>query len=340
MGVDYYSILEVTKGATDEELRKSYRKLAIRWHPDKNPNNEEEAEAKFKEIAEAYYVLSDSQKRAIYDQYGEEGLKATPDSQNGASNGPSGSNAEDIFADFFGSNSPFDFEYTNHAKSTRFQTGGGGGGTFSGFGGSGSTFKSKTDRATPSTRSHKTPKVHKAPAVERKLACTLEELYTGTKRKMKILRNVRQPNGETMADNEILTIEVKPGWKKGTKITFPEKGNEQLNQIPADLVFVIDEKPHEVYKRDSNDLVVRQKISLVDALAGTTINLTTLDGRDLVIDITDVVKPSYELLIQNEGMPIAREPGKKGNLIIKFDVKFPSKLTADQRAGIKRIFGG
>lgn len=143
-----------------------------------------------------------------------------------------------------------------------------------------------------------------------------------------------------MPETEILTINVKPGWKKGTKITFPEKGNEQVNQLPADLVFVIDEKPHEVYKRDGNDLIVSHKVSLVEALAGTTVNLTTLDGRSLTIQVTDIVSPGYELVIAKEGMPIAKEPGKKGNLRIKFEVKFPARLTADQRAGIKRILGG
>lgn len=141
-------------------------------------------------------------------------------------------------------------------------------------------------------------------------------------------------------ETEILSIDVKPGWKKGTKITFPEKGNELANLLPADLVFVIDEKPHDVYKRDGNDLVVYQKIPLVDALAGTMINLTTLDGRDLGINVTDVVTPRYELVVASEGMPIAKEPGKKGNLRIKFDVKFPSRLTTEQRAAIRRILGG
>lgn len=135
----------------------------------------------------------------------------------------------------------------------------------------------------------------------------------------------------------MLTVEVKPGWKRGTKITFPNKGNDRL---AADIVIVIDEKPHDVYKWDGNDLVVHHKISLVDALTGTRINLKTLDGRDLVIEMTDVVKPSYELVIQSEGMPVAREPRKKGNLVIKFDVKFPSRLAPEQRAAIRRILGG
>ncbi|URD93082.1 DnaJ [Musa troglodytarum] len=284
MGFDYYNILKVNRSATDEDLKKSYRRLAIRWHPDKNPSNKEEAEAKFKQISEAYEVLSDAQRRAIYDQHGEEGLKGVP------------RDAEDIFTEIF-------------ARSTRFQADGSG------------------SAARP----------WKAPAVERKLACSLEELYHGTEKKMNISRGVMQPDGRTVPENEVWTVEVKPGWKRGTKITFPSKGNDGL---PADVVIVIDEKPHDVYKRDGNDLVVHHKIPLVDALTGTGINLKTLDGRDLVIEMTDVVKPSYELVIQSEGMPVAREPGKKGNLVIKFDVKFPSRLAPEQRAAIRRILGG
>ncbi|XP_012448507.1 uncharacterized protein LOC105771628 [Gossypium raimondii] len=79
-------------------------------------------------------------------------------------------------------------------------------------------------------------------------------------------------------ESKILTIDVKPGWKKGTKITFPDKGNKQPNQLLADLVFVIDEKPYNLYKRDGNDLIVNKRVSLAEALGGTTINLTTLDG--------------------------------------------------------------
>ncbi|RWW26562.1 hypothetical protein GW17_00009046 [Ensete ventricosum] len=299
MGFDYYNILKVNRSATDEDLKKSYRRLAIRWHPDKNPSNKEEAEAKFKQISEAYEVLSDPRRRAVYDQHGEEGLKGVP------------RDAEDIFTEIFGSTNPFGFESMNRGKPARFQADGSG---------------------SAAAQPWKPP-----PAVERKLACSLEELYHGTAKKMKISRNVMQPNGRRVAETEVLTVEVKPGWKRGTKITFPNKGSDRL---PADIVFVIEEKPHDVYRRDGNDLVVHHKISLVDALTGTTINLRTLDGRDLVIEMTDVVKPSYELVIQSEGMPVAREPGKKGNLVIKFDVKFPSRLAPEQRAAIRRILGG
>lgn len=145
------------------------------------------------------------------------------------------------------------------------------------------------------------------------------------------------PNRKSTSVEEILTIDIKPGWKKGTKITFPEKGSEQLGTIPSDLIFVIDEKPHTVFKRDGNDLVVTQKISLVEALTGYTVQLSTLDGRSLTIPINSIISPTYEEVVKGEGMPISKEPTKKGNLRIKFKIKFPAKLNSDQKMGIKRL---
>lgn len=342
MGVDYYNVLKVPKTASDDDLKKAYRKLAMKWHPDKNPNNKKEAEAKFKQISEAYEVLSDPQKRAIYDQYGEEGLKGQvpPPGASGVNfangDGPNvfrfnPRNAEDIFAEFFGGASPFGMAGLG-GMGGRGSRSAFGDSMFGGFGGTENMFRSFGESA-PSSGPRK------GAPVESKLPCTLEELYTGSTRKMKISRNIADASGKTMPVEEILTIDVKPGWKKGTKITFPEKGHEQPNVIPSDLMFVIDEKPHDVYKRDGNDLIVTQRIPLAEALMGTTITLTTLDGRTLTIPINEVISPGYEKVVPREGMPIPKEPGKKGNLRIKFDIKFPNRLTAEQKAGVKRLFG-
>ena len=129
---------------------------------------------------------------------------------------------------------------------------------------------------------------------------------------------------------EILTIEIKPGWKKGTKITFQEKGNQQPNVIAADIVFVIDEKPHSVFSRDGNDLIVTENISLVEAEAptGYTVHLTTLDGRGLTIAINNVIHENYEEVVSGEGMPIPKDPSKRGDLRIKFNIQVPNKVDA------------
>eukprot|EP01018_Ginkgo_biloba_P029418 Gb_40136 [translate_table: standard] len=97
--------------------------------------------------------------------------------------------------------------------------------------------------------------------------------------KWKVARDYFCAFCKTLPVEEILTIKIKPGWKKGTNITFPKKGNEQPNVVPADLIFVIDEKSHELYKRDGNDLVVTQKISLAESLTGYTVNWMILNGR-------------------------------------------------------------
>ncbi|WOH08099.1 hypothetical protein DCAR_0727536 [Daucus carota subsp. sativus] len=338
MGVDYYKILQVDRSAKDDDLKKAYRKLAMKWHPDKNPNNKKDAEAKFKTISEAYDVLSDPQKRAVYDQYGEEGLKgqvpppgaggfssASSDGANGYRFNPR--SADDIFSEFFGFASPF-----------------GGMGDMGGARGGGPGFQRSmfgddifaSFRNSAGEGSASMPP-RKGVAIERTLPCSLEDLYKGTTKKMKISRDATDAAGRPTTMEEILTIEIKPGWKKGTKITFPEKGNEQRGVIPSDLVFIIDEKPHNVFKRDGNDLIVTQKISLAEALTGYTAQVTTLDGRILTTPISSVISPTHEEVIKGEGMPIPKEPTRKGNMRIKFNIKFPTRLTAEQKTGIKRL---
>ncbi|XP_020232006.1 dnaJ homolog subfamily B member 1 [Cajanus cajan] len=333
MGMDYYNILKVNRNASDDDLKKAYKRLARIWHPDKNPDNKTEAEAKFKRISEAYDVLSDPQKRQIYDLYGEEALKSgqvppPPHSSSSSSSrafhhhrhNPPPSfrfnprDADDIYAEFFG---PDDAAASASASASSrrdafFRTS-------NAFGGGGA---------------------RKAAAVENTLPCSLEELYKGVKKKMKISRNVFDAFGKSRNVEEILTIEIKPGWKKGTKITFPEKGNQEPGVIPADLIFVVDEKPHALYRRDGNDLVINQEITLLEALTGKTLDLITLDGRSLMIPLTDIVKPGAEVVVSNEGMPISKEPGRKGNLRIKLDVKYPSRLTAEQKSDLRRVLGG
>ncbi|KAG0462846.1 hypothetical protein HPP92_021322 [Vanilla planifolia] len=308
--------------------------------PGQEPNNKKEAEAKFKQISEAYEVLSDPQKRAVYDQFGEEGLKGQvpPPGAGGSSffnagDGPTTfrfnpRSADDIFTEFFGFSSPFNGMGGGAAGpgmrgTSRFAGGMFGDDLFnSAFGGEGSMNPQRPQKAAP---------------IENRLPCSLEDLYKGTTKKMKISREITDMSGRTMPVEEILTIDVKPGWKKGTKITFPEKGNEAPNVIPADIVFIIDEKPHEVFAREGNDLTTTQKVSLVEALTGYTVNLTTLDGRSLSIPINSIIHPGYEEIIPKEGMPIPKDPTKKGNLRIKFNIKFPSRLTSEQKMGVKKL---
>lgn len=136
---------------------------------------------------------------------------------------------------------------------------------------------------------------------------------------------------------EILTVEIKPGWKKGMKLTFPGMGNGQ-GVIPGDLVFIIDEISHDVFKRDNNDLIVTLSISLIEAFTGCVAQLTTLDGRNLTIPINSISSSSYEEVVEGEGLPFLKEPSKRGNLRVKFEIKIPNILTEEQKIGIKELF--
>lgn len=110
---------------------------------------------------------------------------------------------------------------------------------------------------------------------------------------------------------EVLTIEVKRGWKKGTKITFPERGHDVERGVAANIIFTIDEKPHSFFKRDGDDLIVTQNLSLAEALMGHTTLMTTLDGRNLRVSIDSIFGPTYEEVVKGEGMPIRKEQGKR-----------------------------
>ncbi|KAL4362657.1 hypothetical protein GQ457_04G016590 [Hibiscus cannabinus] len=360
MGVDYYNILKVNRHATDEDLKKAYKRLAMIWHPDKNPSNKRpEAEAKFKLLSEAYDVLSDPQKRQIYDLYGEEALKsgqfppssASPNQSYASTSASYSRGAGHYYSNVNNNNNNNQRQQQPNTGSFRFNprnaddiyeelfgaeaNGGRGNRGFR----EGHFRNSNNGYGTSSSTSN--GEMRKAAAVENALPCSLEELYKGAKKKMRISRNVFDPSisGKLRTLEEILTIEIKPGWKRGTKITFPEKGNEEPGIIPADVIFVIDEKPHALYKRDGNDLVVNQEITLLEALTGRTLELTTLDGRNLVIPLTEIIKPGAEVVFPNEGMPISKEPGKKGNLRIKLDVKYPSRLTTEQKSELRRVLG-
>lgn len=182
---------------------------------------------------------------------------------------------------------------------------------------------------------HRRPK--KDAAHEMELQCTLEDLYKGTMRRMKISRKRVDATGQPRQEAEILEINVRPGWKSGTKITFQEKGDENLGRIAADIVFVLKEKAHPTFKRDGNDLIYTHRLPLSEALCGTVIQLQTLDGRPLSIPIQEVISPQTEKVVAGEGMPVTKHPGQKGNLRLRFEVLFPRQLNDGQKAMLRQV---
>ncbi|KAL8581409.1 hypothetical protein ACOMHN_004294 [Nucella lapillus] len=346
MGKDYYKILGVSKDASEDDLKKAYRKMALKYHPDKNKSPG--AEEKFKEIAEAYDVLSDSKKREIFDKYGEEGLKGGVPS--GGSGGFSGGNQggnqyhytftgdpHETFRMFFGDDNPF---------GGFFGMGGAPRGNMFHFGGSGGDDQMDIDDDPfgqfgrgPSTSFGRQPmgrRKHQDQAVVKDLQVSLEEVLAGTTKKLKITRKVLNQDGRTTrVEDKILQIDVRPGWKSGTKITFPKEGDQTPNNIPADIMFVIKDKPHPTFTRDGQDIRYKAKISLRDALCGTTVSIPTLGGRKIPLNLTDVIKPGSQRRIQGEGLPFAKQPTRKGDLVIEFDIRFPERITANAKEILK-----
>lgn len=146
-------------------------------------------------------------------------------------------------------------------------------------------------------------------------------------------------NRQIIEENEVLTIKVKPGWKKGTKITFEGMGNETPGRaLPADIIFTIAEKRHHLYTREGDDLELAVKIPLVEALTGCTIPVPLLGGEKMSLTLDDIIHPGYRKVIAGQGMPKPQDQQqKRGNLVITFLVEFPVQLTQRQRSDVVTI---
>jgi DnaJ family protein B protein 5 len=331
--------LGIPKGATEEDIKKAYRKLALRYHPDKNKSPG--AEEKFKEIAEAYEVLSDKNKRDIYDKYGEDGLKGKRPS--GKTNTSSTTfttfdfniDPNETFRQFFGSSNPFEsfFNHTDNIFDNNLFMGGIDDDFFS------TPFGLGRPHGLGSFRSHsfnvhsplKKEKPQDQP-VEHDLYVTLDEIYTGCVKKMKISRQVLGPDGTPKKEDKYVSINVKPGWKSGTKVTFQKEGDQIKGRIPADIVFIIRDKPHPLFRREGADLRYVARLTLKQALCGVIFEVPTMTGEKLRISTKhEIIKPNTVKRVQGYGLPNPKDPAKKGDLLIAFDIRFPTNLTPTQK---------
>lgn len=345
MGKDYYKILGVSKNATDVDLKKAYRKLAVKWHPDKHTdrNDKAKAEEMFKDIAEAYDVLSDKEKRDIYDTYGEEGLKggAGQTDAGGTRDGSthffySGPDPEKIFSSFFGSDkSGFNMFFDDD-----FPMSFGVGSTSKMFRSSGGGIPFNTRSATSASAfgnmaskdSREGPKKYQID-----LNVTLEEIYTGAKKRLKVTRT-RWNKDQAYKEDKILEVEIKRGWKDGTKITFQGEGDQEAPRSrPGDMIFVIKTKHHENFVRDGLHLIHKIQVSLVRALTGFIAPIRTLDNRVIKVKVDEIVNPKTRKIVPNEGLTSSKSTGEKGDLILEFELIFPKQLTDEQKSQLKRI---
>ncbi|XP_076006775.1 dnaJ homolog subfamily B member 5 [Genypterus blacodes] len=360
---DYYKTLGIPKGSNEEEIKKAYRRMALRFHPDKNkdPN----AEEKFKEIAEAYEVLSDPKKRLVYDQLGEEGLKSGGSSSSSA---PGSSthyytfhgDPHATFASFFGGSNPFDMFFGSNRSHGR--TNGYAhhndhsnevdqemdmddedpfppfgrpfaypGGVYNGFPPEGRRRKgTHSERLGAGRKRQDPPVVHE-------LKVSLEEIFHGCTKRMKITRRRLNPDGRSMrTEDKILNIIIKKGWKEGTKITFPKEGDETPENIPADIAFVLKDKGHVHFKRDGANIVYKCVISLKEALCGCSVSIPTLDKRVIPLPCNEIIKPGTMKRLRGEGLPLPKSPVQRGDLIVEFSVRFPDNIPIQSIEIIRR----
>jgi curved DNA-binding protein len=310
--MEYYQILGVAKTASADEIKKAYRKLAIKYHPDKNPGDKQ-AEEKFKEISEAYAVLSDTEKRQQYDTFGSTGFKQRY-------------SQEDIFRNFdlndilrqfgFGGNFRAGGGGTFHTSGFRpgaggspfdniFSNGGGGGGC----GGCG-------------------PQPVKGGDLTYELSVSLEDVLHGTEKTISLRQGGQTQN---------VSVKVPKGIEDGKRLRLSGKGAPSSSGGPAgDLYLKIHVAEHPVFQRVDDDLVVEQRIPFSQTCMGTTIEVTTLDGKKFNVKVPAGVQQEAKLRIKGHGLP-AGPIGHRGDLLVKIAVRIPKTLSPEQEAAVKAL---
>jgi molecular chaperone DnaJ len=338
---DYYEVLGVAKNASEADIKKAYRKLALQHHPDKNPDDKQ-AEEKFKEAAEAYEVLSNAEKRSRYDQFGHAGVGS-------AGYGGGGMNMDDIFSQFgdiFGS---------------AF------GGSFGGGRGS-----SRTVRGTNLRVKMKLTLEEVADGVKKKIKvnklvnaegvtyknCTN---CNGTGRVTRVAQtflgamqtqsacNVCQGAGKMIdkkpadADNqglkrreEVIEIDIPAGVEDGMQLSVTGKGNAgPFNGVPGDLIVVIEEVPHPDLRRDAENLHYEAFVNLVDAILGETIEIPTVHGK-AKIKVDPGTQSGKMLRLRGKGLPVLQGYGQ-GDLLVHINVWTPTKVSKEEREILEKL---
>lgn len=344
----YYELLGVSPNASKDEIKKAYRKLAVKLHPDKGGDEE-----KFKEVTRAFEVLSDDEKRRVYDEYGEEGL-----SQQGLG---ASMNAEDIFEAFFGgglfgrsknrNRGPRKAEDVVHTLKVTLKD------LYVG-----KTAKLALNRqriciecSGRGTKTGANP-ISCSVCDGRGVRVQIRQMGPGMIQQIQTTCSECSGTGETIRDSDkcpkchgkkvfgekkILEVYVEPGMESGQKIVISGEADEAPGCLPGDVVVVIEEKPHEVFRRQGIHLLLKKKISLVEALCGMTAVVEHLDGRKLLLKTEpgEIIQPNMLKSVIGEGMPVYRNPTQKGNLIIQFQIVFPKFLSPDQQAILEKTLG-
>ncbi len=314
--MDYYKTLGVEKTATPEEIKKAYRKLAMKYHPDRNKGNKE-AEEKFKQISEAYAVLSDKEKRQQYDTFGASGFQQRY-------------TQEDIFRDFDLGDilREFGISFGGGGRATFRTTGGMGGISFEDLfrqaGGGGETrggFHTFHDFQRPS-------QAVKGNDINFELPITLNEVLTGAEKTISLGHG---------AHTEKVSVKIPPGIASGKKLRLSGKGSPSpMGGQPGDLYLNIKVLPHETFIREGHDLIVDKHIPFTAAALGTEIPVPTLEGKHLKVKVPAGTQPHAKLRLKGNGLPLGPQGGR-GDLFVRITISVPKKLTDKQEELIKKL---
>jgi curved DNA-binding protein len=299
MAEDYYQILGVKKDASKEEIKKAYRKLAMKYHPD-HAKGDKAAEEKFKKISEAYAVLSDNEKRKEYDTFGAEGFRQR-------------FSQEDIFRGFDFGDILREFGFGGD-----FSSGRRGGGMRFNFGG-GSPFGSQTRYQ--QARMKGSDLVYELPL-------TLKEVATGTSKTVSF-----QQGGQS----EKITVQIPKGMITGKKLRLAGKGSPSpVGGPPGDLFIQAKVIKDPVYGAEDYDLYMTCDLKLSEAILGTSISVPTLDDKTLSLKIPPGTKPGTKMRMSGRGLPHMKG-NRKGDLFVKIQIKMPKQLTAEQKRLIEKL---